>query len=111
MLSQLHKVALDDEVAFLLSQGMEQVSTKDFASRWKDAGFTIEYSSTIKQFSRWLSGPRAGLSTPIAAIHLNIAGTSRSWAHCDNPPEIYAKVQAMRHSFFAVTRDGYIMEV
>lgn len=106
-----HKQALDTEVSALLAHGMEQVSIAEFYDRYDTAGFSFIKSFTIKQFSHYISGPRSGQSSPIAAMHPVIKGSTRSAFHNENDPKVYAAIKELRNSIFAVTRDGYIMEV
>lgn len=106
-----HKAQLDAEVARLLHLGMEQLTTEEFYARYAAAGFRFDHSDTIRQFCTYSSGPFAGETSPCAALHPIHKGLKRSAFHFENPPEVYAAIKVLRNSIFAVTRDGYILEV
>lgn len=110
-MTEQHKRWRDAEVKSLLGQGMEQVSVGEFYARYDAAGFGFDKSCTIKQYSKYLSGPRAGESSPIAAMHPVLKGTSRSAFHNENDKSVYEAIKVLRDSIFAVSRDGYILEV
>lgn len=106
-----HKQAIDVEIAALLSHGYERVSVAEFKRRYDIAGFRFDPRDSIRQFSRYISGPRAGQISPIVSMEPIVKTTGRGYTHDDNPPDVYAKVKAMRSAFFAVSHDGYILEV
>lgn len=106
-----HKALLDAEVARREAWGQEHVSVEEFYARYARAGFRFEHSSTIRQFCTWSTGDAAGESHPVAALYPIHKASGRSAFHCDNQPEVYQAIKPLRDAFFAVTRDGYILEV
>ena len=109
-LTTFHKQALTDEIASLLSCGMEQVTVKEFYRRYDEAGFRFDPSDTIRQFARYLTGPRAGKLSPCTSMNPIHKETGLGYANVDLDRRETAKVQAMRNQFFAVSR-GYILEI
>ncbi len=90
---------------------MEQLTTAEFYERYRAAGFRFDADCAIKQFARIMTGPRAGQGSPIIALYPVHIALNRSAFHYQNPPEVYAAIKTLRNSIFAVSRDGYILEV
>jgi hypothetical protein len=108
-LTTMHAQALKEEIENLLTHGMEQVSVKEFYRRYDSAGFRFEPSYTIRQFCRYLTGPRAGKLSPCANMYAIHKASNLSYAHIDLPESERTKFRTLRHSIFAVSR-GYILE-
>lgn len=108
--TEMHKQALAAEIKALLEHGVERVTVEEFYRRYDAAGFRFEHSYTIRQFARYISGPRAGELSPCAGLYPIHKATGLSAFHVDLPRDEYAKLKAIRSTFFAVSR-GYILEV
>jgi hypothetical protein len=109
-MTEMHKQALDAEIASLLAHGMEQVTVKDFYGRYDAAGFRFDHSCTIRAYGRYLTGPRAGQLSPDMNLYPVHKETGLSAFHFQLPRAEYEKVKALRNSIFAVNH-GYIMGV
>jgi hypothetical protein len=109
-MTEMHKQALTAEIASLLAHGMEHVTVKEFYRRYDEAGFRFDHRDTIRQFARWMTGPRAGEVSPCTSMNPIHKETGLGYAHIDLPRSETQKVQTMRNQFFAVSR-GYILEI
>lgn len=106
-----HKRLLDAEVRRLLEHGAEYVSIPEYYRRWDEAGFKFDHSCDIREFARYISGPYAGELSPELNLYPVHKALKISAFHVDLPEADRKKVKELRRAFFAVSHDGYILNV
>lgn len=95
----------------LEADGFEHVSVAEFRRRYAELGYIFSNSDLIRQYSRFVSGELAGEGWNIAVVELRHRETGIGPFNVNTPKGDYEKVKVLRNSVFAVTRDGYILEV
>jgi hypothetical protein len=103
---------LAKEIAYRESIGCERLSVAEFGRRFAALGYRIDRTMDCRSSARYVTGPRAGESYPACDTGINEADTGlRAWNYAARRDAAFQAMQELRQQVFAVTRDGFILEV
>ena len=103
--------AVDNEVAYRLSQGWRQVSFEQFKAEYAAIGYTFDRSGDVRSIARYVTGEQAGQSYPYLGLYPVQADDKVSaWNVNARRDANWDAFKILRNSLFAVVQ-GRIVEV
>lgn len=103
---------LEAELTFRASINCQRLTVSEFCRRFAALGYRVDRSMDCRGLSRYMTGEHAGRSYPHCDTGINEADTGRrAWHFEARRDSNFKAMQELRGQIFAVTRDGYILEV
>lgn len=108
----MHNKLLEAELSARALDGQFPVTIREMGARFAALGYRLDRSLDCRSLSQWMTGPRAGTSHPVCSTGLKEADTGLSAFNVNaRRDDNFRAMQELRSEVFAVTRDGYILEV
>jgi hypothetical protein len=96
---------LVDEVKSLKAHGLTQIRLGEFERRLRAIGYRFNRDMDCRSTSRYMTGPRAGCSTPSLSLSVVQIDNSMGCFHVDARRDTnYQALMVLRDSVFCVSR-------
>ena len=103
---------LELELQRRAGRGWFPVSVSEFARRFAALGYRVDRAGDCRSVARYMTGDWAGETYPACSTGLREADTGLSAFNADARRDAaFRAMQELRGEIFAVTRDGFILEV
>lgn len=94
------------------AKGWHPVSVAEFERMFEALGYRVDRDGDCRGVARYMTGDWAGETYPACTTGLREADTGLRWCNVGARRDAaYRAVQELRGEVFAVTRDGFILEV
>lgn len=104
--------ALEAELQRRAARGWNPISVAEFRRRFAALGYTVDRDDDCRSMARYMTGESAGESYPACSTGLREADTGLSAFNVDaRRDSAFKAMQELRGEIYAVTRDGFILEV